>query len=60
MKLLVNDRSVIEPAILDTMRQAAEICLRCGCTMIIANGDNADALYDILDGKPVGTKFHAR
>lgn len=28
MKLLVNDRSVIEPAILDTMRQAAEICLR--------------------------------
>ena len=28
MKLLVNDRSVIEPALLDTMRQAAESCLR--------------------------------
>ena len=28
MKLLVNDRSVIEPALLDTMRQAAECCLR--------------------------------
>ncbi|MBQ9060476.1 MAG: rRNA maturation RNase YbeY [Firmicutes bacterium] len=27
MKLLINDRSVIEPALLDTMRQAAECCL---------------------------------
>ena len=25
--------------------------------MIIANGANADVLYDILDGKPVGTRF---
>ena len=43
-----------------TKLQAAEICLSCGCTMVIANGDNAEALYDILDGKPVGTKFHVR
>ena len=28
MKLLVNNRSVIEPALLDTMHQAAECCLR--------------------------------
>ncbi|MBQ9015571.1 MAG: rRNA maturation RNase YbeY [Firmicutes bacterium] len=28
MRLLVNDRSVIEPALLDTMRQAAEVCLQ--------------------------------
>ena len=43
-----------------TKLQAAEICLGCGCTMVIANGDNASALYDILDGKDVGTRFHAR
>ena len=43
-----------------TKLQAAEICLGCGCEMIIANGDNADVLYDILDGKPVGTRFHTR
>ena len=42
-----------------TKLQAAEICLGCGCTMVIANGDSADALYDILDGKPVGTRFFA-
>ncbi len=43
-----------------TKLQAAEICLGCGCEMVIANGDNAEALYDILDGKAVGTRFHAR
>ena len=41
-----------------TKLQAAEICLESGCTMVIANGDNADVLYDILDGRPVGTRFH--
>ena len=43
-----------------TKLQAAQICLDCGCEMVIANGDHADALYDILDGKPVGTRFHKR
>ena len=43
-----------------TKLQAAEICLSCGCEMVIANGDNAEALYDILDGKAVGTRFHGR
>ena len=40
-----------------TKLRAAEICLSCGCDMIIANGQNPDLLYDILDGKQVGTKF---
>ena len=43
-----------------TKLQAAEICLGCGCEMVIANGSNDSALYDILDGKHVGTRFHAR
>ena len=40
-----------------TKLRAAEICLRCGCDMVIANGCNPDLLYDILDGKQVGTYF---
>lgn len=40
-----------------TKLRAAEICLRCGCNMVIANGNNPANLYDILDGKPVGTTF---
>lgn len=40
-----------------TKLRAAEICLRCGCDMVIANGNNPANLYDILDGKPVGTTF---
>ena len=40
-----------------TKLRAAEICLNCGCDMVIANGQNPNLLYDILDGKQVGTKF---
>ena len=40
-----------------TKLRAAEICLKCGCDMVIANGRNPNLLYDILDGKQVGTKF---
>ena len=40
-----------------TKLRAAEICLDCGCEMVIANGTNPAALYDIVEGKPVGTRF---
>lgn len=40
-----------------TKLRAAEICLDCGCEMVIANGNNPAALYDIVEGKPVGTRF---
>ena len=40
-----------------TKLQAAELCLGCGCTMVIANGERGEVLYDILDGKEVGTRF---
>ena len=40
-----------------TKLQAAKICMGCGCDMVIANGQNPRNLYDILDGKDVGTKF---
>ena len=40
-----------------TKLHAAEICLSCGCDMVIANGKDPDNLYAILDGKEIGTKF---
>ena len=40
-----------------TKRHAADICLGCGCKMVIANGNNPGNLYDILEGKTVGTTF---
>ena len=40
-----------------TKLQAAKICLACGCDMIIANGSNPANLYEILDGKRIGTTF---
>ena len=40
-----------------TKLHAADICLGCGCKMVIANGNNPGNLYDILEGKVVGTTF---
>ncbi len=40
-----------------TKIRAAQICTEQGTDMIIANGSNPSLLYDILDGKKVGTKF---
>ena len=40
-----------------TKLRAAEIATAQGCDMIIANGKYPAALYGILDGEPVGTRF---
>lgn len=40
-----------------TKIQAAEICMNCGCEMIITNGNDPENLYLIVDGKQVGTTF---
>ena len=40
-----------------TKLPAARICLNCGCTMVIANGNDPDNLYAILDGREIGTTF---
>jgi len=40
-----------------TKLHAAQICLSCGCDMVIANGRTPTNLYDILEGKDVGTRF---
>lgn len=42
-----------------TKLEAAEIAVNAGCDMIITNGRDPYILYDIMDGKPVGTRFAA-
>ena len=39
---------------------AAGICMEAGTDMIIVNGARPEILYDVLDGKPVGTRFIGR
>lgn len=42
---------------METKLNAAKICLDHGVEMILANGNRPENLYDILDGKEVGTRF---
>ena len=43
-----------------TKLRAAAISTEAGCDMVIANGKNPGNLYDILEGKSVGTRFLGR
>ena len=40
-----------------TKLRAAKMVTSTGCDMIIANGEKPALLYDVVDGKPVGTRF---
>ncbi len=40
-----------------TKLSAAKIATAAGCDMVIANGKNPEILYDLIDGKSVGTRF---
>ena len=40
-----------------TKLKAAQICTESGIDMIIANGSTPSILYDIIEGKNIGTKF---
>lgn len=42
-----------------TKLEAAKICMNAGCDMVIANGSNPELLYDIIEGRKVGTRFFA-
>ena len=43
-----------------TKLRAARIATEAGCDMIIANGSYPELLYNIMDGKSVGTRFYAK
>ncbi len=42
-----------------TKLDAAELAAKSGISTVIANGENPAVLYDIIEGKPVGTIFMA-
>ena len=42
-----------------TKISAAKICTDAGCDMVIANGANPAVLYEITEGKNIGTRFFA-
>lgn len=43
-----------------TKLNAAKLCTENNTDMVIANGKCPEYLYDIAEGKPVGTKFHSK
>ncbi len=43
-----------------TKLNAAKLCLEKGTEMVIANGSNPSVLYDIVDGKKIGTRFRCK
>ena len=43
-----------------TKLKAAKIATEAGCDMIIMNGAFPENLYNIIDGKPIGTRFFAK
>lgn len=45
---------------METKLHAAQIAISSGTDMIIANGEDPDILYSIIEGDKVGTKFIAR
>ena len=42
-----------------TKLRAAQICTEKGCDMVISNGSDPGLLYDICEGKQIGTRFVA-
>ena len=42
---------------MSTKLRAAQMVTAIGADMVIANGSHPELLYDIADGRPVGTRF---
>ncbi|MBR5229320.1 MAG: glutamate 5-kinase, partial [Firmicutes bacterium] len=40
-----------------TKLRAAKMVTAAGCDMVIANGEHPEYLYDIVEGKAVGSRF---
>ena len=40
-----------------TKLHAAEMCVEAGCEMVIMNGEDPKLLYDLFEGRAIGTRF---
>ncbi len=54
---LSDGKGVLGTGGMATKIKAAELVTKSGCDMVIANGAYPKKLYDIVEGKPVGTRF---
>ncbi len=52
--------SIVGTGGMATKIAAAKIAVEAGIDMVITNGQNLDLLYDILDGKQIGTLFKGK
>ena len=60
MALAAGKGSMLGTGGMVTKLRAAEICMQDGCDMVIANGNDPNVLYGIVDGTPCGTRFLAK
>ena len=45
---------------MQTKLSAARVAMDAGCDMVITNGKRPEALYDIVEGRDIGTRFLAK
>lgn len=55
-----DEGSMLGTGGMKTKLHAAEICGAKGCDMVIMNGAKPSLLYDLFDGKLVGTRFYGK
>ncbi len=60
MSLAGDEGSSLGTGGMKTKLHAADICMEAGCEMVILNGAEPSLLYDLFDGKRVGTLFSKR
>ncbi len=60
MALAGDEGSALGTGGMKTKLHAAGLCMESGCDMVIMNGADPSLLYDLFEGKSVGTRFHAR
>ncbi|MBR3894663.1 MAG: glutamate 5-kinase [Clostridia bacterium] len=60
MALAGGEGSSLGTGGMKTKLHAAELCMVAGCEMMILNGENPMLLYDLFDGKAVGTRFSCK
>ncbi len=60
MALAGGEGSELGTGGMKTKLHAAEICNDQGCDMVIMNGAKPQLLYDLFEGRSVGTRFYAK
>ena len=57
MALAGDEGSALGTGGMKTKLHAAQLCVEAGCEMVIMNGEHPEALYDLFEGKQIGTRF---